>query len=306
MKTTYKITLVLSLMIICLISLVTYQYKDQIYIYYRDNILKERENLNLTGNEYTKDDTFLFVSNTDDFILKDKDQIKNVFYTIINSGVLEFTFYCDDAYITCIEDVKELANDKVLLSDINNYVHPYNSYTSYQVSYTLKGEITLGMEKSYSKNNINELNKKADSILKEITTDEMTKVEKIRAIHDYIIKNGKYAQDEYIEANPQLEYNLATGILLQGYGRCNSYSDAMAIFLDILKIPNYKIATETHVWNLVKIEDKWLHLDLTWDDDDLINKNTVSILFFLIDNKRLWELDKKYHNFNQDIYLEKK
>ena len=44
--------------------------------------------------------------------------------------------------------------------------------------------------------------------------------------------------------------------------------------LDRLSIPNFKVTSEEHVWNVIYYNGKWTHIDATWDDDE-INKNTV-------------------------------
>jgi len=49
-----------------------------------------------------------------------KQDIKNIIYTVLNSGVDEFTFYCPEEYKNCTKEVKEIANDQVILSSINN------------------------------------------------------------------------------------------------------------------------------------------------------------------------------------------
>ena len=77
----------------------------------------------------------------------------------------------------------------------------------------------------------------------------------------------------------------------------------MMLFLEKLNIPNYKISTENHIWNYVKIDNTWLHLDLTWDDP--ITKDNRDILdysYFLIDDDRLFELEKEEHNYDKKIY----
>ena len=87
--------------------------------------------------------------------------------------------------------------------------------------------------------------------------------------------------------------------MIQGYGTCNGYADAMAIFLDKLNIINYKIS----IWNLVYLDGKWYHLDLTWDDpisETNINRDT----YFLITTKTLEELNDGTHNFDKKIYSE--
>jgi len=77
----------------------------------------------------------------------------------------------------------------------------------------------------------------------------------------------------------------------------------MAIFLDKLNIANYKISSEDHVWNLVYINDKWLHLDLTWNDTD---DSYYQTLYFLIDNSELFKYDKDNYHFDDNFYIEAK
>jgi len=89
--------------------------------------------------------------------------------------------------------------------------------------------------------------------------------------------------------------------LIEGHSVCSGYSDAMAIFLDILNIPNLKVSSDNHVWNLVYLGDSWLHLDLTWDDTD---NDKYSNNFFLITKEKLLTLDKKEHIFDEEFFLE--
>ena len=57
----------------------------------------------------------------------------------------------------------------------------------------------------------------------------------------------------------------------------------------------------------MKLNNNWLHVDLTWDDPvstdgkNYLEKNTL-----LITNKRLKQIDNKEHNFNESIYVEGK
>ena len=99
--------------------------------------------------------------------------------------------------------------------------------------------------------------------------------------------------------------DIAYGPLVQGYGMCGGYTDAMALILDYLKVKNYKISSENHIWNGVSLNDKWLHLDLTWDDPVISDgTETINHDFFLIDTEQLLKLEQKEHDFNQNVYLE--
>lgn len=282
-----------------------YTYQDDIYVYYQYNVLKVRDNIKIDKNEYFKDYDYNYVQNTDDFLAKDRNHLVNIFYTIVNSGVNEFTFYCSDEYKKCINDTVELVKDEDTLSNINNFVHPYNSFLNITTSYDDYGKIVVKVDKVYSGEDIKKINDKVDSIIKNNINDKMSIKKKITVIHNYIINHGKYATDGIRKNNPSKKYNKADDILLDGYGLCSAYADAMAIFLNKLGVNNYKIASKSHIWNLVNINNKWLHVDVTWDDP--VTRNGVDKLekmFLLINSDRLDELNVKKHKFDKDIYSE--
>lgn len=280
-------------------------YKDEIYIYYQEKILKVKENIKINKNEYFKNKDYKYVQNTNDFIAKDKNHLLNIFYTIINSGQTDFTFYCDENYKECTKDIVDLVNNTETLSNINNFVHPYNSFKKVSTSYDKYGEIKLKIEKVYTQQDIELINNKVNEIISKEIKNNMKDKEKIEKIHNYIINHGKYATDSIREKNKDKEYNKANDILIDGYGLCSSYADAMAIFLYRFNIDNYKIASSEHIWNLVNINNKWLHLDLTWDDPITSNnKDKLEKLFLLIDNNELKKLNVKKHDYNKEVYKE--
>ena len=127
----------------------------------------------------------------------------------------------------------------------------------------------------------------------------------IKIIHDYIINNTKYDSDKSDRNIEKYNSNIAYGPLLQGYGLCGGYTDAMAIFLDYYDIPNYKVISENHIWNAVYLNNKWYHLDLTWDDPVMKDgSNTLEYTFFLITTKGLEEQATNQHIFNKSVFSE--
>ena len=197
------------------------------------------------------------------------------------------------------------------MSVINNFVHPYNSYNKLNVTTNSLGKINIKVQKLYNESTINILNKKIDTVYNELITN-MTDYDKIKIIHDYIIDNSVYdeqrANNLYNDYQGEFSSNIATGPLLQGHGICSGYTDAMKLFLDKMNIPNYKISSENHIWNLVYIDNKWLHLDLTWDDP-VINNGEISTIdhtYFLIDTNKLLNIEKTEHNFDENIFIEAK
>ena len=295
------INLVFTIILLSLILLV-YLKIDEITDFFTGFMSDEKTVEVKEKNEYARDFDYVKFQNDDEFIPVDKESILNIFYNIFNDGYDEFTFYCPSEYEDCIDDVKTIANDNVLLSKVNDYVHPFNSFKNLNTKVSGNGTVSISVSKNYISNEIEELNKRVSDILYELNIDDLSdNIEKIRSIHNYIIKNVEY--DEEMANNNTSSYrsNTAYGALVQGYAICTGYSDAMALFLDKLDIPNIKISSDEHVWNLVYLDGNWVHLDLTWNDT---NNPKYQMSYFLIDTDTLFKLDPKEHLFDESFYLE--
>ena len=288
----------LSLLIFTIIIVTFYIYRNEIVKFILDLTYPKNIVLKET-NEYKVDYDFILVKNTDNFIVKDRKEFIDAFYTILNNGWDSFTFYCDDSYKECQDDINEYIKSNSLISSINNFVSPFNEYDNVSVVVNSLGKIDIDFIKNYTLEDIKLINEKLDEILSKTINDDMSDYEKIKKLHDYIINNSKYDNNRF---------NHATDILLYGYGNCSAYTDSMALLLNRLNIPNYRIASEEHTWNLVYIDGAWKHIDLTWDDPVDVNykKDILTYDYFLIDTKKLLELDNEKHNFDFDIYVEAK
>jgi transglutaminase-like putative cysteine protease len=256
-------------------------------------------------NEYYKDTDYKFVKLSGSYMPYSKQDLYDIFYSILDSGYETFTFYCPFEYDDCIEDITLISQNQTLLTNINNFVNPFNSFSNIKISSSSSSEINIEVTKLYSDEEIEEINKKMDEIENEIYTDDMSVEDKILAVHDYIVNNTIYDENA---ANKTSSYksNKAYGALIQGYAVCGGYADAMALFLDRLNVPNYKVSSETHVWNAVYINESWLHLDLTWDDPVSVNSNvqTLTHKFYLIDTPTLESYNIDSHDFNKSVYQE--
>ena len=282
----------------------TVMYKNDIANFLVEKIAYSKSIKLQESNGYSLNYTFNYVKTTDDFIANNKQELINILYTFLNNGSDNFYFYCD--YDKCTDDVNILTNDNELIY-VNNYVHPYNNYRKAFITTNSFNKIEVSIEKSYSDDVIEATNKRIDEIMKQILTDDMNNKEKITAIHNYIIENTDY-DTEYLEANLNDIDNpshKAIGPLYYHKALCGGYTDAMALFLNKLKIPNYRISSENHIWNYVYLDNNWYHLDLTWDDpvtDD--GSKLVLDNFLLITTEQLESYHTGYHNYNKSIYIE--
>lgn len=256
-------------------------------------------------NDYYKMVDYAYVKLSKDYVPYSKQDLKNIFYSILDSGYDTFTFYCPSEYTSCLNDIAELSNDKDTLTNINNFVNPFNSFNNVKVIYSTTGEVNVEIAKLYDKDEVNSVKKRMEEIEKEVYTAEMSTEDKILALHDYIINNTKYDEKRQ-SGESTYKSNKAYGSLIEGYAVCGGYADAMALFLDKLNVPNFKVSSLTHVWNAVYINNKWLHLDLTWDDPVTLNSDvqTLTHKFYLIDTPALEEYKISDHEFDKTVYQE--
>ncbi len=302
-----KAILVTGFIAIVVVTICAFQKDKIVYKYYEYTIDKKYSKINI--NDYYKDDNFNYVDDYTESGIKNRNDLINSIYYAINSGTDYIERYIDSDYTNYINDINTLtayngAEFKKVISTLNNFVHPYNSSNNVKISYGGDYKIGITINRAYTQDEINEINNKVDKILSENVNNNMPPKEKIRVIHDYIIDHTEYDKLKYENKNNDTyKSNTAYGVLIEGYGTCNGYADAMEIFLDKMNIINYKISNEEHIWNLVYLDGKWYHLDLTWDDpisDININRDT----YFLISTKTLEKINDGTHTFDKNIYSE--
>lgn len=252
-------------------------------------------------NEYTTNNNYFFVQKTKDFVPYSKQDIINIFYSFLDNGYTTFTFYCPSEYTECISDITNLINNQSMITDIGNFVHPFNNFSDVYLTTSSTGEINIKIKKTYSDDQVDKIEKKIDEIIKNIITDDMDIHDRILKVHDYIIDSTNY---DISDKNSENAYNL----LFEGKSKCSGYADTLAIFLHKFGIKNYKIGSEKHVWNAIYIDGKWQQVDVTWDDPVIQNgetiSNTIRHKFYMIDTKTLLSYDTTEHNFDTKIYFE--
>lgn len=126
--------------------------------------------------------------------------------------------------------------------------------------------------------------------------------EKVKAAHDYIIKNCIYNK-EAIDKDILTEDDFSVyGVLVKGKGVCEGYAKTFKMFMDIAQI-DCIIVTGTagsenvsHAWNMVKLDNDWYHIDVTFDDPYPEIGEVVYLYLNVTD-----EIIKKDHNWNINV-----
>ena len=296
-----KIIVTVSAFVVTFISICTFFKSDIRFLLTSRSV--ERAYGNTQENSYFVEDNFHYVDIYDKAEVHSKKEIIDSIYYLINSGVSYSERYCAKDYVDCYRDMEEVSSDNNLLSVLNNYVHPFNSFDSIVFNFD-DSVIEIEIKHTYSKVEVDSLSKMVDEFIDQNITTGMTVREKIRVVHDYIINHTEYDTLKTKDIHDTTyQSNTAYGVLIQGYGICSGYSDAMKLFLDKLNIINYKISNDQHIWNLVFLDGEWLHLDLTWDDP-VSDKNITRDNYFLITTKTLKLLDDEVHYFDNSVFKE--
>lgn len=114
-----------------------------------------------------------------------------------------------------------------------------------------------------------------------------TNVQKVKAAHDWIAKKVTY--------NTYSNYNQsAYGVFNTSSTVCAGYSQAMMLLCNAVGIDAAAITSVTHEWNIVRLNDSWYCVDVTWDDTD--NATTPVIYNYF---NRSWSMVKAMDSTNQ-------
>lgn len=124
--------------------------------------------------------------------------------------------------------------------------------------------------------------------------------EKEKRIHDYLIIRVRYDMDAYASTEDYKVRNAHNilGVFLDQKAVCEGISKAVKLLLNTVNIAcivvngTSKITGHEHAWNIVKINGKSYHLDLTWDLNQSAD-GKISYHYYNVSDRKI----KKDHDF---------
>lgn len=165
---------------------------------------------------------------------------------------------------------------------INDHPEVFYLDTSYS-SYVLSGlKSNIGYIKlTYTEDSIDAVNNKIeemDKVINEYASlgEGKTDFEKELVIHDALSKDLTYSN---LDNLPRM-YHTAEGPFLDKTGVCDGFSKALQLIYDRVGLDSIivlgSLDGEPHAWNMVNIDGKWYHVDITssksvFDDTGIVN-----------------------------------
>lgn len=163
-----------------------------------------------------------------------------------------------DSWLTQLNGIEEIHCQYRRIHEGYNVVVDLSYWDNYSIIYAYNtGNTNLLTDKQL------ELYNKYCEILAQYTSKSASDWDNELAIHDYLVSNIKY------ELGDDAIYN-AYDALINGTAVCNGYAECFKTFMDMLGIECIAISgsagEELHIWDLVKLDGEWYHVDVTWDD----------------------------------------
>ncbi len=113
----------------------------------------------------------------------------------------------------------------------------------------------------------------------------LSDLQKLQAAHDFIVLSAEYSKET--EGSQYSPYTLLT----ENKGVCQAYALVLYRMLEMLGfevqyVPG-KVGEQLHAWVLVKLDNEWYHIDVTWDDPLPDRKGEVRYNYFLVSDRQL-------------------
>lgn len=184
------------------------------------------------------------------------------------------------------------SNPDIFYADTTYIDYIYDKSTGYIETITP----TYTYKRSKIPSYVKKFNSKVNSLLSGIDKS-WTDFKKALYLHDKIIVNCAYN-------NTGIKSYGAYNVLVNGSGVCEGYAKAYSYMLSKVGIVSKILdnSSKSHCWNLIKIGEKWYHVDLTSDDLLPDVAGFVSHKHFLCSSTRLSKNNIRLHSgFKSDV-----
>lgn len=101
-----------------------------------------------------------------------------------------------------------------------------------------------------------------------VTANCHTTAQKVRALHDWICNKVSYAP---VDPKPGHDYHHKECVFMDVHAVCAGYADAFKALCDKAGVTSYYVSSYDHAWNIVKLGNRYFHVDVCHDDGNPVN-----------------------------------
>ncbi len=197
---------------------------------------------------------------------------------------------------TYVTDITPLENlPKLEIVDIDNCLQIKNiecvknmkslkKLLAYNCQMALTEDVLNHLEKNqiitnFKKSDL-QIKKDIIAIYNSLGLENASEQEKIQVITQYVLDNMEYdfesakrAEGADVVSSKTYNYN-AYYYALKGKGCCRNYNALTTSLMLLADIEVYECKSDNHIWNLIKVNDEYYWLDVTWID--VLNKGIIN------------------------------
>ncbi|MGE7928096.1 transglutaminase domain-containing protein [Lysinibacillus xylanilyticus] len=174
------------------------------------------------------------------------------------------------------ELIKQAIQDPYIYANISSFKWKYNGYAN---------NIVIRFEFTYH------ISQEEEAFVEQTLTNiiapmhGLSELQKLQAAHDFIVLTAEYSKET--EGSQYSPYTLLT----ENKGVCQAYALVLYRMLEKLGfevqyVPG-KVGEQLHAWVLVKLNNAWYHIDVTWDDPLPDRKGEIRYNYFLVSDRQL-------------------
>lgn len=229
-----------------------------------------------------------------------EEEATKYFLEMVLHNYCDFTLLAEDlSMLHTVEEYKKLCPAILNLEIVNvtqyqnGYALQFSNVKTYQIDAKEIYAVLTG-DTSFLDEEERSAYEKLFSITKELKLDEMSEdLDKITAIHDYLVLNTVYDEKTAAGENENKASYEVQGILNNQTSVCSGYASAFRLLCMLQGIPCEYVWSEegNHGWNLVEINGKWHHVDVTWDDPVPDKEGRVLHTYFMMTDEEVAALE---------------
>lgn len=210
---------------------------------------------------------------------------KQIYYDILENANSYNKEEFDLTYQIPIDNVH-----KVFLSVL--YDNPELFWLKSYLYYTFEGEeevISIVLKYYEDIEELDIMKQKLNDVVDKVVNEAnniSTAIEKEKYVHDYLAKKIQYDMD-------MKEDQRSYGALVYDKAVCSGYAKAFQLIMRKLNIPTFYVNGDItkdgdlgpHAWNIIKLDEDYYNVDLTWNDRD--KDNTIVYKYFNISDEEI-------------------